>query len=237
MKWLSSRVYDDPKYQIEKRVMEEQINEWLKKYDVRKRESGYEPQITVDAFLKAYSNGLIREGYGDALDSFMKNTDREYIRYTYDPKYPLIIEKLKRLHDSYIGRIIGIYERATDEELEAQKKKEIELYNTLIDRLNREQVATEGLPTYSLDDSIEEFVRGRNDAMYSAKINEGIPGDKLYCYASNIQNNFKNGFPKNWYNELMRRLDTKLNHLYSLDARQYKEEKKDELKVKMIGFH
>ena len=94
MKWIDNRVYDDPKYQIDKSVTEQQVKEWLKKYDVRNREFGYEPQITVDAFFKAFANGLIREGYGDALDSFMKNTDREYVKYTYDPKYPLLIEKL-----------------------------------------------------------------------------------------------------------------------------------------------
>ena len=93
MKWLDNKVYDDQKYQIDKSVTEQQINEWLRKYDVRKRENGYEPQITVEAFFKAYSNGLIKKGYGDALDSFMRNASPEYVRYTYDPKYPLLTNR------------------------------------------------------------------------------------------------------------------------------------------------
>ena len=236
MKWIDNRVFDDPKYQMEKNELEQEVKDWLKKYDVRKKEYGYEPQITVDAFFNAYSNGLIREGYGDALDSFMKNGDKEFLNYTYDPRYPGMIERLKRLHDSFIGRRIGEYERASEEDLDNQRRKEIEIYTSLIERLKNEEIATQGLPTYSLDDSISETLRGRNEAMYTGKINEGIPGDILYCYANNIQNNFKNGFPDNWYDELMRRLKAKLEHLKSVDAKMYKEDKKDELKVKMIGF-
>ncbi len=237
MKWIDNRVYDDPKYQLDKNALEQQVNEWLRKYDVRKRGEGYEPQITVDAFFKAFSNGLIKEGYGDALDSFMRNGDHEYMKYTYDPNYPHLIESLKRLHDSFIGRRIGEYEKASEQDLDSQKRKEVDLYTSLIERVGTEHIATEGLPTYSLNDSIEEFLRGRNEAIYNAKLNEGIPGDKLYCYALNIQNTFPNGFPDNWYDELLRRLKAKLEHLKSIDARQYKEEKKDEMKVRMIGFH
>ena len=237
MKWIDNRVYDDPKYQLDKNTLEQQVNEWLKKYDFRKRENGYEPQMTVDAFFKAYSNGLIKEGYGDALDSFMKNTDHEYLKYTYDPNYPQLIEQLKRLHDSFIGRIIGEYEKASEQDLESQRRKEIDLYTSLIEKLKSVPIAIEGLPNYSLNDSISEFLKGRNKAIYISKLNEGIPGDKLYCYAINITNNYQNGYPENWYNELMRKLDFKLDHLKLIDGKQYKEEKKDELKVKMIGFH
>jgi hypothetical protein len=235
MKWIDDKVASDERFNEDKNNLKNRIVQWIKRHEFNQRD-GYEPQMTIKKFFDAYSGGRIREGYGDALDSFLTSTD-EYAKFTYDPEYRKILESLKRLHDSYIGRRIGEYEKASKEELQAQKDQEIDMYMEILGEILTVKVTNEGLPNYSLDSAIDNSIITKNNAIIVEDINKGIPGDKLYYFASIVTEKYKEGFPSKWYEEFVNKIKDRLEKLKSMTPEQYKEAKKDYYKIKMIGFN